>query len=470
MYYAEKLAEWVVSLKFEHIPKEAVEKAKTCVADWVGIALYGSDSPWARTLAGIVGEIGGKEESVVLGQHHKVPSANAAMVNAVMSLAYDLSDTYPRLELHPSCAIVASALAMAERENSNGRDFLTSVVVGYEVMTRVAEALNRRPDSFTSLKGYDANSIFPPFGAAAVAGKLLGLDEEEMANALGLAGGSMGGATIEYLLDGSWSYRWGPGRAAHDGILNALMAKKGFVGPHAVFEGRWDDKGRYGIINAFAGDMKYAGDLVQGLGHKWNIKDIAFKYYGCCHYIHGYNDAALKLMREYHVAPEEVEEITAWLPHMTLFLAVPRELKLRPPNLTVAQWSLPVCLAVVMTDGHLLDPRKQLSEERLKEQGILQLADRVKVIRDRQLDAIFAEEGALKSPLKIRLKNGAEYETVSGCKGFPGSPLTAEELDHKFRRLASTVLDESRIESVTASLNEVEGVDRVADLVRLLSP
>lgn len=469
MYYAETLAEWSVGLKFEHLPHDVVEKARLCLQDWAGISLYGSTAPWAAALRDVVTEAGGKEESTIVADGRRVPCASAAMVNAVMALGYDLSDTYPLAELHPSCSIIGSALAVAQRERSGGKELLEAITAGYEVMNRVGMALNMRPHSFTALRGYEANSLFPPFGAAVAAGKLLHLNERQMTNAIGLAGGSMGGATIEYLLDGNWTYRWNSGRAAQNGILNALMAQRGFVGPHAVFEGHWDDRGRYGVVNAFAGNLSLMDRLTSGLGQEWTIKQMGFKYFGCCHYIHGYNDAMLRLLREQDVTPEQIEQVTAYLPGMTLFLAVPKRVKLRPANLTVAQWSLPFCLATVALDGHLLDPRNQLSESKLNDSRVLSLADRITCVKDEALDQVFQREGILRSPLKVQLKDGRQYEAASDCKGFPYNPLTAEEFNRKFRAMASAVLDDEEISRLARTIERAEHLTDVSELADMLA-
>ena len=466
MYYSERLTQWIVNLRFQDIPDDVVEKAKACIRDWVCITVYGAESPWSTALLDLVREIGGKKESTILVHKDMVPCANAAMVNAVMALSYDMSDTYPRVELHPSCSVIASALSMAERNDVSGKEFITSVVAGYEIITRVSEALNKRPESFSAVRGFEANSIFPPFGAVTVAGKLLNLNEEQMTNALGLAGGSMGASTIEYLIDGNWTYRWNSGRASHNGIMNALMAEKGFVGPHAVFEGHWDKKGRFGVINALAGNMMYKESLTNGLGEKWNIKEMAFKYYGCCHYNQGYADGLVKLIKKYDFIADDIEKITAYLPHFALFLGVPREVKIKPKNLTISQWSLPAVLSTILVDRHLLNPKEQLSEHRLKDPKMLDLFNKVEIEKDKALDNAFMEEGIFKSPLIVSLKNGKEYKITSTCKGFIHNPLTEEEMDNKFDTLTSDVFDDEKRTRVKNELKNLEGIKSIAEWVR----
>ena len=468
MYYAERLAQWVVNLQFEDIPDDVVAKAKACIRDWVCIALYGADSPWSKALLELAKDFGGKKESTILAHKALVPCTNAAMVNAVMSLSYDISDTYPKVELHPSCSVIASALSMAERNDVTGKDFITAVIAGYEVITRVSEAMNKRPESYAAVRGFEANSIFPPFGAAAAGGKLLNLDEEQMTNAFGLAGGSMGASTIEYLIDGNWTYRWNSGRASHNGLFNALMAGKGFIGPRAVFEGHWDKKGRFGVINALAGNMTYQESLTDGLGVIWNIKEMAFKYYGCCHYNQGYADGILKLMNQYGFGADDVDEVTAYLPHFALFLGVPRPVKIKPANLTIAQWSLPCILATVIMDGHLFNPREQLSDKRLHEPERLAMFDKVKIEKDTQLDQAFKHDGVFNSPVKVRLKNGKVHEIVSTCKGFSQNPLTDEEIDKKFDVLTAGIYDQEKREQVKKELQNLQQIKSISKWVKSL--
>ena len=467
-YYAEEVAEWTTSLNFNDIPQDVINIAKHCLSDWVGITIYGSMAPWSQAIASIVKDEKGKEEASILADGARVPAPNAALVNGVMALSYDISDTFFETALHPSCGIISSALATAEREKATGKDLLTSIVAGYEVTDRIGEALNKPPQRLTSSKGFEANALIPSFGATVAAGKLLKLNQEQMANAIGLCSCSMTGGLIEYLLDGNWTYRWNAGKAGHDGVLNALMAQRGFVGPHAIFEGHWDDKGRYGIINAFTGSINTAPEIMKDLGQRWRLKDIGFKYYGCCHYIHGFIAGILKLMKENQIKPDDIEEITCFLPHMTLFLAVPRRIKVKPANLTVSQWSLPFCLATAIIDGHLLHPAEQLSSERLNDARVLELAKRIKGELRGELDEVIEKEHVLQSPFKLKLKDGKECEGATSCKGFSSNPLSKEEVDFKFDALTSKVLSKEKTKNLYSMLNRIEGIEDISELARAM--
>ena len=467
-YYAKEVAKWAASLDFNDIPQDVLGIAKHCLSDWTGITIYGSMAPWSQAIASVVKDEKGKEEASILADGTKVPAPNAALVNGVMALSYDISDTFLRTALHPSCGIISSALATAEREKASGKELLTSIIAGYEVTARIGEALNKPPERLMSSKGFEANALIPCFGATIAAGKLLKLSQEQLANALGLCSCSMTGGLIEYLLDGNWTYRWNGGKSGHDGVLNALMAQKGFAGPRAVFEGHWDRKGRYGVINAFTDSINTATEITKDLDERWYLRDVGFKYYGCCHYIHGFIDGVLKLMKENQVKPDDIEEITCFLPHMTLFLAVPRGIKINPANLTVSQWSLPFCLATAITDGHLLHPAKQLSQVRLNDAKVLELAQRIQGVVRKELDDVIEREHILQSPFKLKLKDGKEYEATTSCKGFPDNPLSEEEIDFKFDALTSRVLSKEKIANLYSLLNKLEEIEDVSGLTRAM--
>ena len=467
-HYAEEMAQWAVSLEPKNIPQDIIDIAKNCLIDWTGISIYGSSSPWSEAIVSIVKDEKGKEESSILVDGAKIPAPQAALANGVMTLSYDLSDTFLETALHPSCGIISAALATAEREKNSGLDLLTAIIAGYEATSRVGLSLNKPPKRLTSSKGFEANALIPCFGATIAAGKLLKLNQEQMSNAIGLCSCSMTAGLVEYLIDGNWTYRWNGGKAGHDGLVNALLAQKGFIGPHAIFEGQWDSKGRYGIINAFTDSVDSATEITKGLSEKWYLKDIGFKYYGCCHYIHGFIDGIFKLMKETPIKSDDIEEITCFLPHMTLFLAVPRRIKVKPSNLTVAQWSLPFCLATAILDGHLLNPAEQLSQEKLKDARVLELSQRIQGVLREDLDTLLEEKHVLQSPLKLKLKNGKEHETTTICKGFPDNPLTEEEMNLKFDTLVSVTLGKEKTTNLRFILGTIEEIKDISNLARAM--
>ena len=467
-YYAEEAARWAVCLEPKDIPPDIIDIAKRCLFDWTGISIYGWSSPWSQAIASIVKDEKGKEEASILVDGTKIPASQAALINGVMTLSYDLSDTFLETALHPSCGIISAALATAEKVKSSGQDLLTAIIAGYELAARVGLSLNKPPKRQTSSKGFEANALIPCFGATIASGKLLRLSQDQMSNGIGLCSCSMTAGTVEYLLDGNWTYRWNAGKAGHDGLVNALLAQNGFIGPHAVFEGQWDNKGRYGIISAFTGNVDTAIEVTKDLGEKWYLEDIGFKYYGCCHYIHGFIDGILNLMKENQIMPEDIEEITCFLPHMTLFLAVPRRIKVKPANLTVSQWSLPFCLATAILDGHLLHPAEQLSQEQLNDARVLELSQRIQGVLQEDLDTSIEERHILPSPFKLKLKNGREHEATTSCKGFRDNPLTQEEMIFKFDTLVTRILGKKKTENLRLTLGRIEEIEDVSELARAM--
>ncbi len=467
MYYSERMADWAVSLCYEDLPPDVIEIAKRAIADWTFATIYGARSEWGKIVVDIVKTDGGSKESTILVDGTMVPCTNAAMANAVMSLAYDMTDTFLAHALHPSCSIVAGALAVGEKQKSAGKEIITAVIAGYELTNRIGDALSLGK-RYLATKGYEAQALLPVFGTTIAAGKLLRLDADKMNHTLAITPCSIGGGLIEYLIDGNWTYRWNVGRAAHDGVLTALLAQRGFIGPDSVFEGHWDDKGRFGIVNAIAGDISWLNALDKDLGKEWAIRKLGFKGYGCCHYNQGFQDGMLKLIRQYKFRADDIEEVICYVPHMTLFLGVPRKLKVRPPNLTVAGWALPIVLAVTTLDGHLLDPATQTSDQRIQEPAVLTLADKIKVELDKNLDDIISKRGELMSPMKVRLKGGKEFSINVGCKGFSNNPVSDDEFDTKFRTLAKGVISKDLIDSLITHFAHLELVPDVSQLTKLM--
>ena len=474
MYYAEELGEWISSLNFEDIPEYVIDKTKNCIIDWVGTTLYGERSPWSRVMIDMARELGGKTEATIAVSGEKVPASNAAMANAVMAISYDFSDTDLKTELHPGPSVIASAIAMAERERSSGKEVITAIIAAYEIATRVAEAFNCAPHLRAAVKGFEPNGMLSIFGPVVSASKILKLDSKGVTNAIGLAGSSMGGGLVDYMIDGNWTYRWSQGKGAAVGIINALMAEKGFIGPAAVFEGQWDSlkrhsnskKGRFGALNAYIGTLEDSGKITKDLGKQWRLNDIVYKYYGCCHGIQGYIDGALQLMRENSFRAGDIKEITVRLPHFILFLVTPRAIKSRPPNLTVTQWSLPFSLARAILDGHLFSPQEQLSN--VDDVEVLGLADRINVIKDTSSEEFFSEKGQLLSPIEITLHDDRKLKIAKNIKGIGDNALTQDELEDKFNILSGKVLPKDKVAELINKLKSLQDVKSITEVTKLM--
>lgn len=446
MKVTETLANFVADTDFEDIPSTAVEHAKLCILDWLGAALAGSIEEPAKIVFSIIKELGGREESTVVGTDIKTSCINAALANGVSGHAVELDDIHEEAIIHPAAPVLPAALAIAEREGASGSDLITAIVLGYEVEIRIGMALNPAHYKFWHTTGTCGT-----FGAAAAAGKILGLNGEEMVNAFGIAG-TMAAGLIEVF--GTMSKPLNPGRAAMDGVMAALLAKRGFTSSSAILEAE------KGYCRATSEEVDY-GKLTEGLGERFEIVNNIFKLHASCGHTHGAIDAMLHIVEKYKVKPSDVDEILV----ATYPIAVEVVGKnYEPRTASEAKFSLPYCVATALIHGRV--GLKEFSEEKLKDQAVVELSKRVKVVVDPKL--IDARLGCAK--VALRTKSGEEYAyRVDVPRGYPKNPLTKLELEEKFKALASLVLPEERVREIVGLVTKLDEVNEIKSLTALIA-
>jgi len=462
-YYANILADFIYDFKFQQIPAHVIQKAKASILDNLGLALGGSNSKATQAVLSLVRQLNGPKESKVFRFGDYLSANFAVLVNGTMTHSNDFTDTILACVAHCGPVVVPTAIAMAEREKLDGKALLTLVVLGYEIMGRVGFAINSKPAMVHHRKGFHATSTCGVFGAAAIAGKALGLKSEQIAHALGIAGSSSAGLIESFTGPvGADTCRTHPGKAGHDGILAARLAKSGLTGPHTVFEGR------DGFLHAYSDADQFVLELlVKDLGENFKIMDVAIKYHNGTHAIASSVDALEEIMQKYQVHPEDVDEIQAFVPTMHAFIGgTDQEAMYAPQTYLKAQMSLPYTLAVTLLDGELfLD---QYSSEKMADQRVLQLARKVKITADPEMDQM-QNAGKWPSRVAVIAKSGKSYEVfVEYPKGSPQNPLTDAELQRKFTRLSEKILDKKRIEKIIRIVNTMEDLREVATLVSLM--
>jgi len=462
-YYANILGEFIYDFEFNQIPAPVIQKAKASILDNLGLALGGSNSKATQAVLAVVRQLNGAKESTVFNFGDQLSANFAVLANGTMTHSNDYTDTILACVAHCGPVVVPTALAMAEREKLDGKELLTLVVIGYEIMGRVGLAINSKPAMVHHRKGFHATGTCGVFGAAAIAGQAIGLNPEQIAHALGIAGSSSAGLIESFTGPvGADTSRTHPGKAAHDGILAAWFAQSGLTGPQTVFEGR------DGFLHAYSEADQFSPHLlVENLGNSFKIMDVAIKYHNGTHAIASSVDALQEIMRKYQVLPEETNEIRAFVPTMHAFIGGPdKEAMYAPSTYLKAQMSLPYTLAVTLLDGELfLD---QYSPERLKDQRILQLARKIKITADPEMDQM---QNAGKWPSRVQLltNNGNLYESfIEYPKGSLQNPLTDAELQRKFTRLSEKILDKKRTEKIIQMVNALENMKEVATLAHLL--
>ncbi|MFH1626061.1 MAG: MmgE/PrpD family protein [Pseudomonadota bacterium] len=431
----------MANTNFEDLPPEVIEQSKKCFLDWTGVALGGSTQLVSSILNEFIVEIGGKEQGTVLGKGYKTSVVNAALINGAMSHALDYDDTHAKTLIHPSAPLIPAILALAEYKNLGGKETILAYVLGFEVETRIGMAMG----SYHYASGWHATSTFGRFGAAAASGKLLSLTPGEMAYAFGIAATQAGGLRQVF---GTMCKPLHPGKAAMDGILSALLAKKGFTCSPNILEGAC------GFSETFSKDYDLS-IITNGLGETYQILQDTFKPYASCLLTHPTIDAIIELRERYDLEAEEVAAINCELSPFCLDAAG----KLDPQNALEGKFSIYFCAALALHDGTAGEDR--FTDDKIRCPKIIDLKKKVRASVNPDLRETEAR-------VSIRTRDGRRYEKhVTTPKGDPRNPLSREELEEKFMRLASKVVSTDKSRRIVEKIGVLEKLDNINELIEL---
>jgi 2-methylcitrate dehydratase PrpD len=431
------LAEFATGLRDEDIPAAARERARQCIVDTTGAALFGARLPWSRIVAGHAQQCGGHGSSRVIGTPLSVAPPAAALANGVAAHAFELDGLRkPSAGVHPGAILLPAALAAAEHRGADGRALLTAFVAGAEVMFRIGLAAKQTTESL----GFHAPGTNGPFGSAIVAGRLLGLDAEQLTRALGIAG-SLGGGLLAFAKAGNGAMvkRLHMGRAAEAGVVAALLARDGYEGPDTVLEGK------YGYLEAYARDGD-AAEFTKGLGTHFDIVHACLKRYACHITAHTPVQSLQELRAEHGFDGDAVKALVIHARHKILSHHDNRE----PQDVAGAQYSVPFCAAIALYYD-VNDPLA-FSETALNDARVRALAKRLQVVEMGEEE----KGGAWATRVEVELKDGRRFERFAEeFRGTPASPLSAEELRTKFMRMAGAHPRAAELHAQLAALENV---------------
>ena len=446
--------------KYEDIPGAAVEAAKKEVLDSLATALGGSSKAGVGELVDMVKEWGGNEQSTIIAYGIKCPTPNAAQVNGTMIHALDYDDGHPVALVHIGCVAVSTCFAVAERMGkTNGKEFITAIALGGDFLSRLG--LASRPGTSALGAGWHPTTLFGFLGAAAMAGRIMGLDEERMVNALGLAYHQCGGAGSG-VGDGALAKRMGPGLAAKAGVTAALMAERGITGERNSLEGR---EGRGGLYNVYMGGDYDVKILTDDLGKRFEGVNIGDKPYPCCGFTHPFIDATFALISRHDIKAEQVQEIMAY-GGQTAYAMSQSPDKRAPRTIVDAQFSVPWTVATALVKGKV--SVEDFTDEAIKREDILETAQKV----TGQLDPSMDRHGVGPGRVTIVMKDGAEYtEEIEHALGSVEKPMTFEDCAVKFRECSSSSikpLPADTVEKVIELIGQLEQLDDATEPIRLL--
>jgi len=452
---AEEMAAFAAGLRFEDLPAAVVHEVKRRVIDSLGCAL----GAWSAVPAVIARNVAARYRTTesgatLLGTRTRVSPDWAAFANGCLVRYLDYNDTYLSQEpAHPSDNIPA-ALAVAEAEEADAREFVVASALAYEIQCRLCDAASLRA------RGWD-HVTYGVFSSALAAARLMRLEVDRTRHAVGLAG--VASAALRQSRVGELSHWKGCAfaNAARQGVFAALLAGAGMTGPAPIFEG---DKGFEKLVSGPLDGFKLPTAAGGPSQEAFMILKTSMKWWPAEYHSQSAIEAALKLRTRLHDVGE-IESVLVESHDAAVDIIGSEPEKWRPTRRETADHSLPYLVAVALADGEVT--AKQFESARLADSKLLALVQRVKVVRHKELSARYPE--AVGNIVTTRLNDGsAVSERVDHPRGHAKNPLTDAEVEAKFCALAQPLLGRARAQAALRQLWKLPEAGHIAELLPLI--
>ena len=437
------LAAFAAGLNHNDMPATAREVARQCLLDVLGVSLAGADEPLVEMLSAEAEEAGGAEQATVIGRGFKTSASQAALVNGSCAHALDYDDVLKAMSGHPTVPVFPSLLALAERDGLSGSDVITAFVAGVEIEGRIGEMMATGHYA----KGWHSTGTIGTFAAAAACGRLLGLNDEGMAQAFGIAGTQAAGLKSMF---GTMCKPFHAGKAAQNGMMAALLAKRGFSSRGDVLDCA------QGFVATQADGFK-AERALSGLGEAFHSPDVLFKYHAACYGVHAPIEAAMKAAQHPAFDAELVEKVEVSVAKHCIGMCDIAE----PTTGLEGKFSLThnVALGLLgMSNGAL----ELYEDERMADTAPKALRQKV------QVEGV-DRHGAFEAEVIVHQTDGVVIRETHNVE-TPDRDLSRQwsKLEDKFRALAGQRLGPEKTEKVIALCRGFEDLDDVGALMDLV--
>lgn len=443
------LAAFAADLNPRNLPPEVIARARSLTIDLIGSGIRaGHEADSTPSILAMLKRLGldGEGQATVFGLKRRYTPAIAALLNGALGHSLDFDDTHADSSLHPSAPVVPAAFAAAEMTGASGEALLAAIVAGYEVCCRLGNALD--PTAHYA-RGFHPTATAGTFGAAAAAGRLMGLDAQGIASAFGVAGSQAAGS-LQFLVNGGWNKRWQVGAAAMNGLVAATLAAEGFLGASEAIEGK------HGFLTGYT-DNARPDMAVAGLGSIWETLKIGMKPYPSCRYTHAAIDGLLALCREKGWSADDILEVTIGLHRNGITLTgAPLAEKRRPQSVVDGQFSMPFTAAIALLRGRFgWDDYDLLGNPEAEA-----IAARIDVRQDSRLEGLRHPFGA---HITVRSREGVIERHIPDPSGEPDTFPDAKAVEEKFMTLARPVL-QNAASPLYERLSRLETLGDVRDL------
>lgn len=447
--YTSILAEYVATLHYDALPESVVRAAKRATLDLIGVIFPAAQYGPAKIMNEYVRRQGSAPSATVIGTDIRTSTANAALANGTMAAEMEQDDVHPQSGTHPGSVYVPAMLAVAEDVGASGKDWITALVGAYDVGCRISAAMG-----FTRQyeRGFHATGVSGTFGGTAGAGRLLGLDAAGMESAFGLTASQASGLLIYQMERDHFTKSFQSGAPARNAVTAAELAARGYVGAPGTLDGDFN------IFDAFSTHRNFAG-LVSELASRYEIEHTGYKFYSACRAIHTPLDMLLDLMSEHGFEPDEVSRICVWLPEPLVPVV---------DNNNLTTHNLQFILSAALFDREIT--RAQISPERRADPILNELANRVVLLPDRDLERRHPDVGMLgPARIAVKLRDDRVFEDErSGPRGSTARPVTDQDIEIKFLQMATQRVPERQARQIIEMVAALEQASSMRELSALL--
>jgi len=443
-----RLSTYIADALRNPVPVEVVQKARQHILDTIAAMISGTQLPPGKLAIRYVASLGGVRQASVVGTRLLTSSVQAALANGMLAHADETDDSHAPSRTHPGCAVVPAALAAAESVHASGRGFISAVVLGYDVATRVNYALD--PEALAAAL-HSTHSVGGTFGAGAAAGAILGLDDRQARHLLSFCAQQASGIGC-HVRDPEHvekAFDFG-GMPARNGVAAATMVAAGMTGVDDVFSGERN------FIDAYRGP--YPERLAEGLGQRFEILSTNIKKWPVGSPAQAALDALTALMQSERIGPDDIECIEAHLPGRSARTV---------DNAPMSNLNIQHLMAMLLVDG-ALSFESIHDQKRMKNPAILALRRKIVLVQSEELAGAMPRRQAI---VAVKTRDGRSLsKRIVAVRGTADNPMTQAEIEAKAFDLIGGVLGTPRARTIIGAIASLDSVPDVAALRRLWQP
>ena len=445
-----QVARYVVQARYEDLPQAVRHEGVRSLMNWVGVAVGGSRHETVDRALKALLPFSTTPQASVLGRTERLDVMKTAFINGVSSHIFDFDDTHLKTIIHPAGPVASSALALAEYlgvlrgQPVSGAELLNALVLGMDIECRIGNAVY--PNHYDV--GWHITGTTGPFGSAVAAGKLLGLSEQQMVWALGLAASQPVGLRESF---GSMNKSFNPGRAAENGLFAAILASQNFTSSDGMLEA----KRGWGNTISTKQDWR---EVTEGLGRRYESALNTYKPYACGIVIHPAIEAAIRLRQPEQIQPEDIARIDLQVHPLVIELTN----KKTPQRGLEGKFSVYHSVAVAWIEGAAGE--RQYSDRAVRDPRIVALRDKVRAVINPQIKADQVD-------MTVTLKDGRQlHQFIDRAIGSVEVPMSQTQLEAKFSDLATDILPKAQTRELMDLCWQLERLPDVCAITRLARP